>query len=258
EFPELGQHCADQSCKQLDFLPLRCDLCQNVYCKLHFAYASHSCPLAYKKENQVPACPLCSRPIPVAPGEDANAVVGRHMDTDCNSEPAQRHRKRAGRCSAAGCRTRELVPVTCPSCRLNFCIKHRLEQDHACAGFQSSGRAVSNAAAVARQQQHTQQQQQRRQSPPAAAPQAPNLLEAQRGLSDQEALQMALRMSAAEAPVGATAAASAAEQRRRQEELDRQLAESLQASERQQQRGQQQQQRNQQHSGSDGNGCAMS
>ena len=30
-FPDLGQHCQNPDCNQLDFLPFKCDGCQKVY-----------------------------------------------------------------------------------------------------------------------------------------------------------------------------------------------------------------------------------
>ena len=29
----LGEHCAVQECRQIDFLPFTCDCCKRVYCK---------------------------------------------------------------------------------------------------------------------------------------------------------------------------------------------------------------------------------
>ncbi|XP_036682176.1 AN1-type zinc finger protein 2A isoform X8 [Balaenoptera musculus] len=49
EFPDLGKHCSEKTCKQLDFLPLECDACKQDFCKDHFTYAAHKCPFAFKK-----------------------------------------------------------------------------------------------------------------------------------------------------------------------------------------------------------------
>lgn len=56
-------------------------------------YTSHSCPSAYKKDVQVPVCPLCNQPVPVGRNQEADAIVGAHMDNDCQSQPAQARRK---------------------------------------------------------------------------------------------------------------------------------------------------------------------
>ncbi|KAF4014103.1 hypothetical protein G4228_005457 [Cervus hanglu yarkandensis] len=93
EFPDLGAHCSEPSCKRLDFLPLKCDACSGIFCADHVAYAQHHCGSAYQKDIQVPVCPLCNVPVPVARGESPDRAVGEHIDRDCRSDPAQQKRK---------------------------------------------------------------------------------------------------------------------------------------------------------------------
>jgi hypothetical protein len=59
----------------------------------HISYKNHSCPSAYKKDVQVPVCPLCNTPIPVKRGEQPDIAVGAHIDSDCMSDPAKNRRK---------------------------------------------------------------------------------------------------------------------------------------------------------------------
>ncbi|XP_048339742.1 AN1-type zinc finger protein 2B isoform X4 [Sphaerodactylus townsendi] len=135
EFPDLGAHCSEPSCKRLDFLPLKCDACGQLFCTNHVAYAHHNCTSAYKKDVQVPVCPLCSMPIPVKRGEMPDIVVGTHIDQDCKSDPAQRKRKIfTNKCQRPGCKQREMMKVVCDQCHGNFCLKHRHPLDHDCAG----------------------------------------------------------------------------------------------------------------------------
>ncbi|XP_077305243.1 AN1-type zinc finger protein 2A isoform X2 [Lithobates pipiens] len=49
ELPDLGKHCSEDTCKQLDFLPLKCDACEDLFCKDHITYDQHKCTFAYKK-----------------------------------------------------------------------------------------------------------------------------------------------------------------------------------------------------------------
>ncbi|KAH9510027.1 zinc finger, AN1-type domain [Bulinus truncatus] len=150
ELPNLGEHCKEQSCKQLDFLPMKCDACLNIFCRDHIVYVNHNCPDAYKKDNQIPVCPLCNLPCPIKKGELPDIVVGRHIESDCQSDPAKERRKvYTNRCSKKGCKQKELIPVKCETCHLNFCLRHRHEQDHECHGFQGSGRVVNNSGAAA-------------------------------------------------------------------------------------------------------------
>lgn len=93
EFPDLGKHCCEETCRQLDFLPLKCDACGELFCKDHLTYSRHKCSSAYKKDVQVPVCPLCNTPIPVRKGEMPDVAVGAHMDRDCKRDSAQQKQK---------------------------------------------------------------------------------------------------------------------------------------------------------------------
>lgn len=85
EFPDLGEHCSEKTCKRLgefkahshvpsivyvsrfgwnfnnnnnfvdntDFLPMRCDACQEIFCKDHITYANHKCTSSYKKVSDI-------------------------------------------------------------------------------------------------------------------------------------------------------------------------------------------------------------
>ncbi|GCC35085.1 AN1-type zinc finger protein 2A isoform X2 [Chiloscyllium punctatum] len=133
EFPELGQHCSENSCKRLDFLPMQCDACSQIFCKDHINYEQHKCASSYKKDIQVPMCPLCNTPVPVKRGEMPDIRVGEHIDRECKSDPAQKKRKIfTNRCSKTGCKQKEMIKVTCDQCHLNFCLKHRHPLDHEC------------------------------------------------------------------------------------------------------------------------------
>ncbi|KAK6476017.1 AN1-type zinc finger protein 2A-like [Huso huso] len=268
EFPDLGEHCTEKTCKRLDFLPMKCDACGDIFCKDHITYANHKCTSAYKKDVQVPVCPLCNTPIPIKRGEMPDIKVGEHIDGDCKSDPAQRKRKIfTNKCSKGGCKQKEMIKVTCDQCHLNFCLKHRHPLDHECkadghpvsksghAALMRSHGSTSSAAASsskgtsrsvpnglsgnARSQPSSTcrqsatvvpppHQQQQRVIPPSASLQA--------GMSEEQALQRALEMSLAES------ARSIQQPLSPQEQEDLALAQALAASEeefsRQQQRPQ--------------------
>ncbi|XP_052610209.1 AN1-type zinc finger protein 2A [Peromyscus californicus insignis] len=138
EFPDLGKHCSEPTCKQLDFLPITCDACKEDFCKDHFSYWSHKCPFAFKKDVQVPVCPLCNVPIPVKRGEIPDVVVGEHIDRDCTFHPGRNQKVFTHRCSKPGCRKKEMLPLACAQCRGNFCIQHRHPLDHSCQAESSA------------------------------------------------------------------------------------------------------------------------
>ncbi|XP_019368473.1 PREDICTED: AN1-type zinc finger protein 2A isoform X1 [Gavialis gangeticus] len=147
ELPGLGQPCSASSCRRLDFLPLKCDACEEVFCKDHITYDQHKCTYAYKKDVQVPVCPLCNTPIPVRRGEMPDVVVGAHMDRDCKYNPAQ-HKEQifTNKCLKSGCKRKEMMKLVCDQCHGNFCIKHRHPLDHDCKG---AGRPISKAGCAA-------------------------------------------------------------------------------------------------------------
>ncbi|KAJ8953580.1 hypothetical protein NQ318_003002 [Aromia moschata] len=152
ELPHLGNNCSKSDCNKLDFLPIKCDTCGHLFCDEHYSYTTHDCVNAYKKNNQVPVCPLCNKPIPVQKGQQPDAVVGAHIDTDCQSDPAKSRRKVfTNKCSAKRCKTKEVIPVVCNECSLNFCLKHRHPTDHDCEGrgaMRSEDEALAKALAL--------------------------------------------------------------------------------------------------------------
>uniref|UniRef100_A0A8C5U9P1 AN1-type domain-containing protein n=1 Tax=Malurus cyaneus samueli TaxID=2593467 RepID=A0A8C5U9P1_9PASS len=239
----------------LDFLPLKCDACEQIFCTDHIAYAQHDCTSAYKKDVQVPVCPLCNTPVPVRRGEMPDVVVGEHIDRDCRSDPAQRKRKIfTNKCLKPGCKQKEMMKVICDQCHRNYCLKHRHPLDHDCSG---AGHPLSKAghAAVARAQASASKivtasssgasQPRDSSSSPASArggraaalqtrSTSPPAVMLQNGLSEEEALQRALEMSLAES------AHSSAQPPSTQEEEDLALAQALSASEAEYQQSQRQ------------------
>ncbi|XP_074512153.1 AN1-type zinc finger protein 2A isoform X1 [Sebastes fasciatus] len=270
EFPHLGEHCSEKTCKRLDFLPMRCDACQEIFCKDHISYATHKCMSSYKKDIQVPVCPLCNIPIPIKRGEMPDIKVGEHIDRDCKSDPAQRKRKIfTNKCSKGGCKQKEMMRVTCDQCHLNYCLKHRHPLDHECktdgkpvskaghsalmrtqgasstststSGSSSSGsgnyRPASNAV-PANNRGHS--------AGPAQLPRIPTSVSAQNvippsasfqaGMTEEQALQRALEMSLADSRETVQPALTP------QEQEDLALAQALAASEEEYRRQQQRQQ----------------
>ncbi|XP_053671860.1 AN1-type zinc finger protein 2A [Anopheles nili] len=148
EFPNLGKHCTDQYCNKLDFLPMKCDACGDIFCSDHFSYKDHACPSAYKKDVQVPICPLCGDPVPTPRDVSPDVTVGAHIDRFCKSD---RKKIYTNRCSYRNCKKKELIPVNCSVCRLNFCLKHRHTTDHDCQGPAAGQRNLIATAAIQRQ-----------------------------------------------------------------------------------------------------------
>ncbi|KAK3829762.1 MAG: hypothetical protein JOS17DRAFT_203401 [Linnemannia elongata] len=152
ELPSIGKHCSDTTCSQLDFLPFTCQYCKQIYCQDHWRLEGHKCPnkeAAIQQDQRVPICPLCDKPVPVKRGEDPNLRMEQHIAAGC-PEPATTTSKPiyTNSCNAKGCKNRSAIPIVCQSCRLNYCLKHRLEADHACSpSGRPSGNGNGNGAA---------------------------------------------------------------------------------------------------------------
>uniref|UniRef100_A0A8C7FT07 Zinc finger, AN1-type domain 2A n=1 Tax=Oncorhynchus kisutch TaxID=8019 RepID=A0A8C7FT07_ONCKI len=264
EFPDLGEHCSENSCKHLDFLPLRCDACEEIFCKDHITYANHKCI-----KVPVPVCPLCNTPIPIKRGEMPDIKVGEHIDRDCQSDPAQNKRKIfTNKCSKGGCKQKEMIRVTCDQCHINYCLKHRHPLDHDCkpenkpvsksgfaafmrsqgassssastSGSRGSSRPVSNGNA--RTQSSRSAQAIYSPAPAMRPPPAQNVVPAsasfQAGLTEEQALQRALEMSLAESARSTVQQPTLSPQ----EQEDLALAQALAASEEEYRRQQRRQQ----------------
>lgn len=95
----------------------------------HFSYQKHNCTSAHKKDVQVPACPLCGEPVPTPRGISPDMTVGQHIDQYCKSDKTKIF---TNKCSYKTCKKKELIPVQCTVCRLNFCLRHRHSSDHEC------------------------------------------------------------------------------------------------------------------------------
>merc|ERR1712047_240387 len=116
-----------------------CDACSRLFCKDHLLYDDHACSGKYKKDIQVPVCPLCSSPVPIARGAVPDLAVSAHIDQGC---PAKNKKEKVfkNRCHAVKngkqCKKHELVACICATCHTNFCLAHRHPTDHDCKGSQ--------------------------------------------------------------------------------------------------------------------------
>ncbi|VDD93714.1 unnamed protein product, partial [Enterobius vermicularis] len=136
---------ADVLC--IDFLPVRCDACGREFCADHYFYDAHHCEdsviqrICLSQDVQVPICPLCGKAVPVARDELPDEPMNRHIETGSQSSRGQIYKHR---CAVKTCRRRELVPMRCEKCGLNFCLSHRFPADHDC-GNQTCSSKISLA-----------------------------------------------------------------------------------------------------------------
>lgn len=110
----IGSHCQYTYCNVLDFLPFRCESCRGTYCLDHRTETGHQCPKA---------------------GEWAAA---RRKAAVGSQEAAGKPTLATGtQCSQPSCKTfintLNAVGVSCQGCNRQYCLKHRLREDHDCA-----------------------------------------------------------------------------------------------------------------------------
>jgi len=132
ELPHLGHHCEETTCRRLDFLPMKCDACHKLFCTNHLLYDRHQCESKHTKDVQVPVCPLCNVPVPIAKGTLADVAVTRHIDQACAIN--KKEKVFSNRCSKPKCKRKELIKCVCEDCFQNFCLAHRHAKDHQCQG----------------------------------------------------------------------------------------------------------------------------
>ncbi|CAG8592607.1 2155_t:CDS:2 [Diversispora eburnea] len=74
ELLNIGRHCSNTDCNQLDYLPFKCQHCRNYYCGEHSKPKQHSCINLPPTDDgeRVPICPICDIPVPISRGENPN------------------------------------------------------------------------------------------------------------------------------------------------------------------------------------------
>lgn len=115
----IGAHCQYTYCNQLDFLPFRCESCKGTYCLDHRTETSHKC--AHEGEWAA-----ARRNAATNPSVLSSTVAG-------SGKPSL---LTAAQCSHPQCKTYintlNSVGVGCPTCNRQYCLKHRLREDHSC------------------------------------------------------------------------------------------------------------------------------
>ncbi|ROT42900.1 AN1-like zinc finger protein [Sodiomyces alkalinus F11] len=112
----LGKHCEFDYCNQLDFLPFFCQSCRKTFCLDHRTEGAHNCANAGAWAQRRRQAELAKPSV----GQ------GRQLRDTVSQKP----------CASPSCKTTigtSLVPgVHCASCNRDYCLKHRLKEDHDC------------------------------------------------------------------------------------------------------------------------------
>ncbi|KAI9845467.1 MAG: hypothetical protein M1838_001708 [Thelocarpon superellum] len=126
----IGAHCQLPECHQLDFLPFRCLSCKGTYCLDHRSETAHRCA-----------------------SEGAWAAARRKAELKGASSTTTTSRPTvttATQCSHPQCKTFINTPqslgVLCSTCHRQYCVKHRLNEEHDCAKLVPLGARPGNAS----------------------------------------------------------------------------------------------------------------
>lgn len=112
----IGKHCEFEYCNQLDFLPFFCQSCKHTYCGDHRSETAHKCANAGAWAERRRQAQLAR----------SSAGEGKRMRDLVTQKP----------CAAKDCKTTvgtSLTPgVHCDRCNRDYCLKHRLGEEHDC------------------------------------------------------------------------------------------------------------------------------
>jgi predicted nucleic acid binding AN1-type Zn finger protein len=112
----IGKHCQYEYCNQLDFLPFFCQSCKHTFCLDHRTESTHKCPEAGAWARRRREAELAK----------PSAGEGKRMRDFVQQKP----------CAAKDCKTTvgtSLTPgVHCDKCNRNYCLKHRMVEEHDC------------------------------------------------------------------------------------------------------------------------------
>ncbi|EIW81071.1 hypothetical protein CONPUDRAFT_82142 [Coniophora puteana RWD-64-598 SS2] len=140
----VGQQCSAPSCHLIDFLPFKCQHCNENFCGDHFSVSGHKCPkYDESKHNRVaPSCPLCNEPVAIPPGQDPNVRMDRHINTECSVITGKAAKKSTPVCTRGKCGKVLFAPISCDKCRKQFCASHRFPSDHDCVSLSTASTAT--------------------------------------------------------------------------------------------------------------------
>ncbi|KAI1432236.1 AN1-like zinc finger protein [Xylaria sp. CBS 124048] len=113
----IGKHCQLDYCNQLDFLPFFCQSCKKTFCLDHRTEDAHKCANkgAWAERRRL--------------SQQARPAAGEGKQMRDYVSPKL--------CAAADCKTMVgtslVTGVHCPSCNHDYCLKHRMREEHDCA-----------------------------------------------------------------------------------------------------------------------------
>ena len=129
----VGKHCSVDTCKQKDWLPVKCKYCSQIFCADHSTIESHKCHAYEKQYKKVYVCPLCNKTLTMNNNLTVQQNFSIHEAMDCQRDFIA-NVPDSIMCKGVKCRTKltELNSFTCNKCSSKVCLKHRMPEDHKC------------------------------------------------------------------------------------------------------------------------------
>ncbi|KAF1998762.1 hypothetical protein P154DRAFT_243839 [Amniculicola lignicola CBS 123094] len=123
----IGAHCQMAYCHQLDFLPFKCQSCMGAFCLDHRTEHAHNCAKAGEWARR-------------------NAALNGYGGSTL-SQPSMLDYKRP--CASPACKNvldnGKNTAVHCDTCNREYCLKHRLPEEHNCKNLIPIGARPANA-----------------------------------------------------------------------------------------------------------------
>lgn len=120
----IGMHCQYTYCNQLDFLPFRCESCRGTFCLDHRSETGHQCPKAGEWAARRRRANLAT------PSLGAGKMM-KDIQKPCASPSCK---------TVIG--TSLVTGVHCSTCNRDYCLKHRLKEEHDCKNLVPIGARV--------------------------------------------------------------------------------------------------------------------
>ncbi|EMD39876.1 hypothetical protein CERSUDRAFT_45349 [Gelatoporia subvermispora B] len=144
----IGKQCSDPTCMLIDFLPFKCQHCDQSFCGNHFTPESHKCEKydATKHNRVAPSCPLCNEPVAIPPGQDPNVRMDTHITSECSVMTGKTKKSSGPKCAKPKCGKVLFAPIRCDKCKQQFCPQHRFPTSHPCSAVVNSSKGSSGPA----------------------------------------------------------------------------------------------------------------
>ncbi|KAF2714055.1 hypothetical protein K504DRAFT_425191 [Pleomassaria siparia CBS 279.74] len=121
----IGAHCQMEYCHKLDLLPFKCMSCKSVFCLDHRSETAHQCLRegAWATEQRLRAMSQTPSMAPARPADERKCA-----EPECRSQTS--------RSLTTG--------VHCGTCNRQYCLKHRMQEDHNCKNLIPIGARPTN------------------------------------------------------------------------------------------------------------------